>query len=178
MRLSLLFVVILTVMSCQKTEKTSELKYFDLAGLMKTQIELLKESKPPVKKSILLGNETEEITVDSLDWDKELALFVQADINKKAYTKSYVIKQNGDETEYVLNSGESLPVKKMKVQFNTAKEPENVEIITETSNYLLNARRTLQLTFQNYRLKSYHIRSDQKLFVGDPENIQVSGEIL
>jgi hypothetical protein len=178
MRFSFLFLILVIIMSCQKAEKPSELKYFDLAGLMKTQIEWLNKNKPAVKKSILLGKDAENIQMDSLDWEKELALFVQADINKKAYVKSYAVREAGSEVEYVLNSGESLPVKTMKVLFDAEKEPQSVIITTETSNYLLNAKRKLELRLQGNQLKSYHIRSEQKLFVGDTENIEVSGEII
>lgn len=178
MRLSLVLVFLLLNLSCQKAQQAAEINYFDLAGLMKQQIEYFKKEKPGVFKKIILGDKTEELNLDSLDWEKELALFVQADINKRAYSKSYSTIQKENETEYKLTSGESLPVTSMRIIFGPRKKLKQIYIITVTSNYLMEAQRKLSLSFENGGIKSYGVNSEQELFIGDPEKLEISGKII
>lgn len=178
MRLSLFLLLLVLNWSCQKATKASELSYFDLAGLMQAQIGHLKKENPAVIKNIILGEQQEEVSLDSLDWEKELALFVQADINKRAYAKSYTVIEKGNETEYKLSSGESLPVRNMRVVFNPDKTVSHIYISTATSNYLMESQRKLDLSFENGRLTTYGIHSEQELFIGDPEKIEISGRIV
>ncbi len=175
----LVFVLLISAwfLSCRKSSDTNAATYFDLAGTIKTQIALLSNEKPAVTKEVNLSGKKEVKTLNELDWEKELALFVQADINKNAYQKSYSVIDSDSLVTYRLREGESLPVKEMVISFAPSKLPREITVVTVTSNFLLNARRTLRCSFTGGRLSSYAIQSEQKLFIGQPDLISVSGHM-
>jgi hypothetical protein len=93
MRLPLFMILIaLAVSSCQSStsEKKVEADYFfDLEDFMKKEIDQLNARQPLVEKRIVLKDSNELKRLDSLDYNKELALFTKADINRVAWKDKY-----------------------------------------------------------------------------------------
>ncbi len=51
------------------------------------------------------------LNTNKIDWQKELELFLQADLNKQSYQLSYNKEETPQMAVYTLKEGEKLPVK-------------------------------------------------------------------
>ena len=90
--------------------------YYDVKGFIQNQIQLLNQQKPVIEKTMIVGKDQEKRSTNEVNWQQELELFVQADINKPAYRQSYAIAQPDSLTyEYTLQTKEDLPVRYLKV---------------------------------------------------------------
>jgi hypothetical protein len=88
-----LFTILTTLLACtpEDTQKGAHLAFFDLEGYIRQQARGLQRNQPKAVKSVSLGDRIEEKVLSTLDYDKELDLFVQADINKPAWLDKYTI---------------------------------------------------------------------------------------
>jgi len=64
---------------------------FDLTGYLKKDAARLNKLNRPVNKTVTHNGVTENKTVHIADWNSELGLFIDADINKPAFKNSYDI---------------------------------------------------------------------------------------
>lgn len=64
-------------------------KYFDIKGYFDTNTALLSKRNPLVNKAVTQDSVTETKPVHIENWDAELSLFSQSDINKPAWRDSY-----------------------------------------------------------------------------------------
>ena len=104
----LIFCVLLN--ACNPEIKEGETKrYFDLKGLIETQIKTLNTKKPFVQKTILMSEKSESHLVNTIDWAKELELFIQMDLNKPAFIQSYQVDSSSTSVNYKLKDNEKLP---------------------------------------------------------------------
>lgn len=67
-------------------------KYFDLKAYFKADAARLNSSKKTVLKTITHNGTTESKEVNITDWERELSLFSESDINKPAWRDSYSIQ--------------------------------------------------------------------------------------
>jgi len=92
MRLIILFLLSVLTIACQPESVKERAKvdyFFDLEAFMNQEIERLNEAQPRIEKRIVLSGKTEVKQFDSLDYERELAVFVKADINKVAWVDKY-----------------------------------------------------------------------------------------
>jgi hypothetical protein len=64
---------------------------FDLTGYLKKDAARLNKLNRPVNKTVTHNGVTETKTVHIADWNSELGLFIDADINKPAFKNSYQV---------------------------------------------------------------------------------------
>ncbi|WP_295672104.1 hypothetical protein [uncultured Mucilaginibacter sp.] len=64
---------------------------FDLTGYLKKDAAKLKKLNRPVDKTVTHNGVTETKTLHIADWNSELGLFIDADINKPAFKNSYQV---------------------------------------------------------------------------------------
>lgn len=152
-------------------------KYYDLKGLVERQIEALKTEKPRVQKDILVNESSENQTVDSLDWSKELEFFVQADLNKPAFVSSYQVDSSSMGVKYILKDSEKLPVKFLDIR-RMGEDGINVEALVSNTNYLYDTERHLQLSLKQGQLLDYQIDGFQKVVFGKKKMFKVMGKVL
>ncbi len=166
------FLSITFLLGCQTKSDIKIDKYYDLAGVVEAQKSVLNNKK--VKKTWQINSEKETKTVDSLDFDKELSMFLESDINKKAYLLSYDSVVSQSDTKYFLKGSEDLPTKSITVK----RENNNTEIVIEKNiqNYLYTTNHLLSLKMKNDTLVNYKIETTQKLFWGDQEVTKIEGE--
>lgn len=62
---------------------------FDLSGYLKKDAALLKKLNKPVTKTVYHNGTSETKTVHISDWEQELGLFIDADINKPTWRSNY-----------------------------------------------------------------------------------------
>ena len=170
------FVFICFIFSCENKNDDFDKKYFDLEGFLQKQILLIDHSV--VKKIWVLDSAYEIKNLKNLKWDKEFALFIQSDINKKAYLQSYSIVTTENSIAYNLKTNEDLPVKKMKVVFNKMKEVIRIEILRRVDNYLYSSNLSLNLTTSKGKIDSYSMENNQKIIFGKMKHSIVKVEVL
>ncbi len=156
--------------------------YYNVKGFVQEQIQLLSQQKPTVSKSMMVGDQREQRTTHEVNWQKELELFVQADINKPAYRASYSIGRPDSLTyEYTLKSEEDLPVRHLKVVLDRPSgKPALIEATILSENKLYESEKNLLLRSASqggaWRVQSYRIQGFQELAISSrkPFDVQVT----
>ncbi len=84
--------------SCKPETKEAgaSLKYFDLKGFIDKEAKKLTKQNKPVLKSVSHNGIAESKKVHIDDWDTELSVFKEADINRPAWKDSYSIVSDGN----------------------------------------------------------------------------------
>jgi hypothetical protein len=166
------------ISACQSESAEMKVnKYYDLKGLVERQIEALKTEKPRVQKDILVNEGTENQTVDSLDWSKELEFFIQADLNKPAFLSSYRVDSSSMNVKYFLKETEKLPVKFLEVN-RMGEDGVEIRALVSNSNYLYDTERNLKLSLKQGQLIDYQIDGFQKVVFGKRKMFKVMGKVL
>jgi hypothetical protein len=164
--------------ACQSESAEMKVKkYYDLKGLVERQIEALKSEKPKVQKDILVNESTENQTVDSLDWSKELEFFLQADLNKPAFVSSYRVDSSSMGVKYFLKETEKLPVKFLEIN-RMGEDGVEIRALVSNSNYLYDTERNLKLSLKQGQLIDYQIDGFQKVVFGKKKMFKVMGKVL
>ena len=157
--------------------------YFDLAGFTRGQIKRLDSLRPMVDKRVVSGEKRETKKLNAIDWQRELDLFVQADLNKPAYRNSYVTKKSGNEVEYRAKAGEDVPVKHLKVRLDSpGGRVLSAEALVTSENYLYQSSKRLQLRCRpdqqgGWLLGEYTVSGFQKLVFLDQEPFEIVGTV-
>lgn len=176
--------VLLVGWGCETPSSTSSgevTQYVDVKGFIEQQQKLLQQRKPLVKKAWTVGKELEEKQTSEIDWETELALFEQADINKPAYARTYVVEKSPDgrTLNYRANSSENIPVRLLKVTLDSAERIEQLEAELQVENNLYTSQKLLRLTCAEregvWQIVSYSINGSQQLRFMQPKVFEVSG---
>jgi hypothetical protein len=144
-------------------------KYFDLKGYFEQEAMRLNKTKPLVYKTVKVNEATENKKIRIADWNKELANFIDADINKNAWQGSFKIERTADQDLFTSND-EKIVVKKLKITYKNDKIT-TIEILLNTSNYLYHSTDTL--TYQPE--KGYEIKKTQQIKLLNPKRYEIKG---
>jgi hypothetical protein len=166
----------LLLVACQNEEKLTKKKYFDLSGHI---AELSKNSKSlKVKKTWQLNRHKDEKVVSLTNLQQELALFEEADLNKKAYKLSYNKIEKVGSTRYELKANENLLVKWIEIKWDSDRNAEQIVIFETEDNYLYTIKQTLFVSTKNRKLSRYRIENEQKIVFTKPSVSIVEGQVL
>ncbi|GLU54157.1 hypothetical protein [Dyadobacter frigoris] len=153
--------------------------YYDLKEFIESQVPILNNEKPEVIKTMSVSGKNETRTSGDVDWKKELELFIQADINKPAYSKSYSISKPDSLTVlYTLKPGESLPVRYLKIEMDkTSGTPLMIKALLRSENKLYQSEKNIEMhgsvQDSQWHLNSYTIKGYQKLATMDKKSFDV-----
>ncbi len=180
-----LFLILSTVLACQSPGPTQQQPnlYYDVAGFITGQVQLLAQQSPSVKKTMMVNGEEEVRTTQEVDWDQELELFLQTDLNKPAYRLSYITSRPDSLTyEYKIRPDEDLPVRYLRVKLDApGGKPEEIQARLLTENKLYQSEKNLLLRSGavggTWRVKSYQIQGYQELAISDRKPFAIRGEI-
>lgn len=167
-----------TLLSCQQSEISSEKNYFDVDAIVRKQIEVLSKQKPSCSKTVVINGEPETIQTNTLSWEKEMELFLQGDINKKAFRMSYDSLRASNMLLYKLKKDQQAPVKELIILYDKSKKPSHVIIKSATDNLLYNSEKILTMKFSGDKLISYSVKAWQQLFIGNKKNVLIETKIL
>jgi hypothetical protein len=172
--LPILLIILFT--SCQNQENQNATKnYYDLAGFINIQIKKLTDNQPLIAKSVLIEGKSENLNNNKIDWQKELELFLQADLNKQAYQNSYNEVKTDSSVVYQLKADEKLPVKSLEIYFDKSHSPHFIKAELSTKNYLYESHKSLKMSLLDNQLQNYQIKGYQELFIGDKKDFEISG---
>ncbi len=173
-----LLIISLLLAGCTESSNENTSKYYyDLSGLINQKISQLTENKPLTQKTLSIGDKTETIKTKDIDWNKELELFLQADLNKQSYQLSYTQDSTQNTVVYQLKKGEKLPVKSLSIEFDEQKSPKHIEALMQVENYLYKSEKHILMDLEKKQLKSYQIEGWQELFVGKKKGFKVTGKV-
>lgn len=174
----ILFISIFLIGCAEADVQNSTKTYFDLAGFITQQITQLNNNQPLTHKSLLIEEKNETLNTTKIDWQKELELFLQADLNKQAYQLSYNEEKTPLMAIYTIKEGESLPIKTLKILFNEEKSPKHIEVFMQVKNYLYQSEKKLSMNLNGNQLESYHIEGWQELFIGSKKSFKIDGILV
>ena len=170
-------ILFMTIISCNSESKVEQTKkYFDLKGLIERQIKTLNTQKPTVQKSIIMADTSENQLIKTIDWAKELELFIQADLNKPAFVQSYQVDSSLMGVKYSLKEKEKLPVKYLSIS-RLGEDGISIEALINTNNYLYETERLLKLSIKDNELTDYQIDGFQKIVFGNKKVFKINGII-
>jgi hypothetical protein len=149
-----------------------------LAGLVNQQIIELNKNQPLTHKNLTIEEKKEVLNTNKIDWQKELELFLQADLNKQSFQLSYNKEETPQMAIYTLKEGENLPVKSLKIIFEVDRTAKQIEALIQTENYLYQSEKHLLMTFDKNHLTHYQIEGWQELFIGKKKNFKVDGIVV
>ena len=180
-----LLMLVMGLAACENPNQTSNASktYFDLRGFMQTQITYLKKNNPKVKKTILSQGKpiTKEVAIK--DWEKELRMFVNADINKTALIGTYTIKKAGNTVTYTSKESKNT-VQSLTVEMDDSKkQAKSVIVVAGNENLLFSSGTQLKLycnkTANNqYQITSYEIKGFQKIIMREKRPYEIKARVL
>jgi hypothetical protein len=136
--------LVLSLASCQQKEiSNKKLEYIDLQGFFSAEAGRLNAKKPTFTKTVSINGKTESKVLNkSIDWEKELSVFKEADINKPAFRGMYQITKLPNKTIYTTLS-KNASVKRIEVDFENTKKPIGIRIFQLTKNMIYQSTDTL-----------------------------------
>ncbi len=159
--------------------------YFDVAGLFAEQAKMMENI--PFRKTASIDKQTEEKTLsfDSLEWTKELSMFINMDINKAvlvgAYEQESIPENKGSTIAYTKKSTIDAGVQSLKIALDNEGKVVGFYGLFEEENALYQNKRELSASFTvkngKSHLASYTISGYQKILMKDTVNYQVSAQI-
>lgn len=160
------FCLILIYACSQKNEhqnNASSKVYFDLKHLVQADIDSNNKLQRTEIKSITINGKSETKQLDKVDWQEEMQLLLECDINKTDWQNKFLVQNDSllHRISYISLSSK-IPIKKMILQFDSIQQEKIISIEIE--------KRIASVLFSNdqkiyyYPFHSFKINSAQKSF--------------
>lgn len=169
--------ILVLLTSCESNSQTVT-KYYNIKSFTEKLIEDLTRSKPEVNKKWKYNQETESQKTNNLDWQKELKLFLDSDINMSSFVTSYDSTVTSHKIVYKLKPSEKLPVKELSITFDSLNTPKTIATVKESENYFFKNKTYSTMHLIDGNLSQYSIGSVQKLLWFKSDSSLVEGEIV
>ncbi len=124
---------------------------------------------------------TKEVAIKN--WEKELRMFVNSDINKTALIGTYNIQKMGNVVTYTSKESKNT-VQSMKVELDASKkQAKSIVITTGNENLLFSSGTQLRLSCQKtaneqYTIAHYAIKGFQKIIMREKRPYEVEATVL
>ena len=166
------FVLIVLLSGCLSSEKentSNQIYYFDLKTYFTKTATELNRKKPLVNKTVSKNELSENKKIKITDWKTELALFINADINKKAWKDSYSKDTSATKIIYTAKEAD-LKTQKIEIDLKNGL-PIKFKIITKMDNLLYHSTEELEF----YPDSVYSINKHQKVTIISQNNYLIKG---
>lgn len=129
-------IAVLWLAGC-KSEKAPDVKmtYFDIRGFFAAESARLGEENPLIKKTVTDNGTSESKAVNIPNWQNELSLFFESDINKPSWKNSYQIEDNGTTVIYTAIDPD-VRTRKLIITKLPGGQIKHIEISNKTTNVL------------------------------------------
>lgn len=182
LRAQYLFVFLMAsslVISCGSEEIVQQKNvYYPWESYLTKEIAYVTKGANRLQKSVILDGEKEEKTLSEVDWKKEWALFLEADLNKAAYQTAYDHFSEPGMIWYSLKPGENLSVKKFVLHIDAEERPVKVEIEVAQKNLLFETHKKLFMNFSEGHVETYYIEGSQQMTWTKPTEYKLMGVLL
>ena len=166
------FVLIFLLSGCLSSEKentSNQIYYFDLKTYFTKTATELNRKKPLVNKTVSKNELSENKKIKITDWKTELALFIDADINKKAWKDSYSKDTSATKIIYTAKEAD-LKTQKIEIDLKNGL-PVKFKIIIKMDNLLYHSTEELEF----YPDSVYSINKHQKVTIISQNNYLIKG---
>ncbi|MFD0749791.1 hypothetical protein ACFQZS_06535 [Mucilaginibacter calamicampi] len=146
-------------------------EYFDIKGYFENSAAHLKKERKTITKTVVHNGKSESKQVEIGNWEAELALFTESDINKPAWNGSYT-KQ--DSAAVITYTAKDADLRTRRILIDKAKDGsiKQITINNQVNNALYNTRETL-----NYFPDSvYTIEKYQKVKLLGANTYKITGK--
>jgi len=154
----------------EASKANKDLLYFDLKGYFVGEAIRLNKINPQVKKQVIVNGTSETSVIHITDWQKEFAIFMNADINKASWKGSFKA-DNNLAFEHYTSANKKIPVKNLLVS-KTDGKVKKIEIIIANKNILYLSGDTLIY----YPDSLYQIKKYQKIKLLNAKSYQITGK--
>jgi len=151
--------------------------FFDLKGFFKKEARYLKEQGVEIQKTIQHNQTKETQTIRPEDWEKELLLFSESDINKPSWKDKYLL----DST----NKGNGLILLHYKaIDENLSIQVLDVELKGESVHSVLIAKKVSNQVYESQQhltyipRKSYSIKKSQDVTFSDKDDYSIEAKYI
>lgn len=171
----LLLVCLGLLVSCSGKNQRVVEKYFNIPEFLDQQLAILYLEQPEATKDIIFGDHAETIVqsdMDSIQWQKELKIFREHDINKPVLIDAYQIHQEvtdqGKRISYSLIDTTGLGILNLTVLYHPDSSVSSLSSTFREQNLLYgNFREVNLLTSAPGKLDRYSVRGYHKLMFND-----------
>lgn len=147
--------------------------YFSLADYFANEANRLQQRNTHIVKTVTKNGEDERKKIKISDWKKELALFIDADINKPAWRNSYRVDSTESSVTYT-STDSTLRTKEIHISKSGSDAISHIRIINQVSNALYETDEQL-----DYYVDSlYRITKTQHVQIIGKSHYSVTGEWL
>ncbi|WP_449047388.1 hypothetical protein [Parapedobacter sp.] len=170
--------LLLTMSSCSsdsgsRSVQSQPTPYFSLAEYFEKEAARLQQHNPEIIKTVAKDGAEERKTIHVVDWKKELALFMDADINKPAWRNSYRVNRDGLSVTYT-STDSALRTRKIRVERSDEGTVTHIHVTNQVSNMLYKTSEQL-----DYYVDSlYRITKQQHVRIIGKSHYAVAGEWL
>lgn len=174
MRIGVLFLLSFWIYSCSEPEvKSSQKHYADIKGFVESEVSRLSKSNTRVNKTVIQNGISESLTNLEVNWEDELALFSESDINKTAWQDSYSVIKKAENTEF-LALDSTLRTRLIITRQNKNKEIVYLQIRNRTKNNLYKTDEVLTYIPDSV----YSIIKDQKVIFLGKNRFEIRGSLI
>jgi len=159
--------------SCNPAEpkkQSSALTYFDIKGYFVKEAKRLKSLNPEIDKTVMVNQSAEHKKLKIADWQKELSIFSDADINKSAWQGLFRLHQEEGAKTY-LSDNEKVPVKSLHISYKNGKIY-GIEILISNANSLYTSNDTLSY----FPDSLYQVKKTQHITLLKEKSYKIIGE--
>lgn len=168
-------VLIGAVLSCKRPEGVpavaSSVSHFSLADYFGDESARLQQLDPEIVKTVSKNGEQESKAIRVQDWQEELALFIDADINKPAWRNSYHVDSTATSVTYT-STDPKLRTVKIRVEKRADGAIKHIQVTNQVSNMLYQTDEKLDY----YPDSIYRIVKKQRVRIIGESNYAVTGE--
>lgn len=150
-------------------------EFFDVEGFIDSEIERLSTHKFKLTKEIYFNQKGDSITIDSVDWDKELSMF-RINLNKPAWINSAKLEKIETDSLVDLNysfSSKKVPFEFIRLQFDEDSNLTLLQIHYKEDNILYNSGRRMKYFINGFVVEGY-----QNVKMMTPSSFSINGKIF
>ncbi|HYG39349.1 MAG TPA: hypothetical protein VD908_12045 [Cytophagales bacterium] len=182
----LVFTFILSACEGRENKEILNPLYFDINGLITSQISLLDSLKPGLNKSLTFDKVTEEQASPKVNWQQELEIFKEADINSPVLRETYQVKEEkGKRTttiHYLPIEDKNKGVVKLSITYDANKKLKSIHCKITSNNWLYSFERDLELFFSNEKnlelLQGFSIKNSQEILFKKKDQSKLKANII
>jgi len=150
-------------------KQSGALEYFDLKDYIAKEAKRLNLLNPEIDKYVEVNRSGEHKKLKITDWQKELAIFSDADVNKSAWQGLFKLNEAGDTKTYV-SDNDKVPVKSLSIQYRNGKIS-SLQILISTVNSLYTSNDTLSY----FPDSLYEVKKTQHIKLLNEKNYHITG---
>lgn len=165
------FLILLSLVACNNPEykATGKGEYFAVKTYFQQEAARLQRLNPEIKKTVVVNGKAETKKLKIKAWTKEFASFIDADINKRAWTGEFK-KEETDSVEKYQSDNEKVPVKSLTI-YKKDRQISGVVIVVKNENYLYTSTDTLSY----FPGKNYEVKKSQQIKLMNKKEYRITG---